>query len=274
MSNKTVLITGCSSGIGRATAEAFLDEEWVVYATARDEADIVDLGDAGCHTAELDVTSGKQIEAVVDRIDEEQARLDCLVNNAGFGQYGPLEDVPVGRLREQFDVNVFGPHRLARAVLPLMRSQGDGTIVNVSSIYGQLSTPGAGPYAGSKAALESMSDALRAEVDGLGIDVVVVQPGPVDTGFTDRASDEVTELEETPDYEWVYDAIEDTTMTSEALPFAVGPDAVATVVHDAASLSDPNPRYPVGGFAKFALYTRFLPDRLRDSIFGLVRKLF
>jgi NAD(P)-dependent dehydrogenase (short-subunit alcohol dehydrogenase family) len=273
MSNKTVLITGCSSGIGRATAHAFLEEEWVVYATARDEADIADLGEAGCHTAALDVTDGEQIDAVVDRIDAEQARLDCLVNNAGIGQYGPLEDVPASRVREQFDVNVFGPHRLCRAVLPMMRTQGDGTIVNVSSVYGQLSTPGAGTYAGSKAALESMSDALRAEVDGLGIDVVVVQPGPVETNFTDRASEAVEDLEETPDYEWVYDTIEDATMTSEAMPFALQPKEVATVIHDAASLSDPEPRYPVGGFAKFARYTRFLPDRVRDSLFGVVRKL-
>jgi NAD(P)-dependent dehydrogenase (short-subunit alcohol dehydrogenase family) len=273
MSNKTVLITGCSSGIGRETAHAFLEEEWVVYATARNEADITDLGAAGCHTAALDVTDDEQIDAVVDRIDAEQARLDCLVNNAGVGQYGPLEDVPVERLHDQFDVNVFGPHRLCRAVLPMMRTQGDGTIVNVSSIYGQLSTPGAGPYAGSKAALESMSDALRAEVDGLGIDVVVVQPGPVETNFTDRASDGVDNLEETPDYEWVYDTIEDATMTSEAMPFALQPREVATVIHDAASLSNPEARYPVGGFAKFALYTRFLPDRVRDSLFGVVRKL-
>jgi NAD(P)-dependent dehydrogenase (short-subunit alcohol dehydrogenase family) len=273
MSNKTVLITGCSSGIGRETAHAFLEEEWVVYATARNEADITDLGAAGCHTAALDVTDDEQIDAVVDRIDAEQARLDCLVNNAGVGQYGPLEDVPVERLHDQFDVNVFGPHRLCRAVLPMMRIQGDGTIVNVSSIYGQLSTPGAGPYAGSKAALESMSDALRAEVDGLGIDVVVVQPGPVETNFTDRASDGVDNLEETPDYEWVYDTIEDATMTSEAMPFALQPREVATVIHDAASLSNPEARYPVGGFAKFALYTRFLPDRVRDSLFGVVRKL-
>jgi NAD(P)-dependent dehydrogenase (short-subunit alcohol dehydrogenase family) len=274
MSNRTVLITGCSSGIGRATAYAFLDEEWQVYATARNPADIETLGDAGCDIGTIDVRNDEDVNRVVDRIIEEEGRLDALVNNAGYGQHGPLEDIDDELFEKQFDVNVFGPHRLARAVLPLMRTQGDGTIVNVSSIYGQLSTPGAGPYAGSKAALESMSDALRAEVDGLGIDVVVVQPGPVDTGFTDRASDEVTDLEETPDYDWVYDAIEDTAMTSEALPFASAPADVATVIHDAASLSDPDPRYPVGGFAKFALYTRFLPDRLRDSIFGLIRRLF
>ncbi|MFT4945979.1 MAG: NAD(P)-dependent dehydrogenase (short-subunit alcohol dehydrogenase family) [Natronomonas sp.] len=274
MPNKTVLITGCSSGIGRASAEAFLDEEWEVYATARDESDITDLGDSGCHTVGLDVTSAEDIERVVSRIDDEMGRLDCLVNNAGFAQYGPLEDVSTKRVRNQFDVNVFGPHRLTRAVLPMMRAQEDGTIVNVSSVYGRISTPGAGPYAGSKFALEAMSDSLRAEVDDLGIDVVVVQPGPVTTAFSDRAESELDDLPQTREYGWVYEAIEDATTTSDSLPFALAPGEVATVIHDAASLSDPEPRYPVGQFAKLSAYTRFLPDRLRDGVFGFVRKLF
>ncbi len=274
MPNKTVLITGCSSGIGRASAEAFLDEEWEVYATARTESDIAELGEAGCHTAELDVTKASDIERVVSRIDEEAGRLDCLVNNAGFAQYGPLEDISTKRVREQFEVNVFGPHRLTREVLPLMRGQGDGTIVNVSSVYGRISTPGAGPYAGSKFALEAMSDALRAEVADLGIDIVVVQPGPVKTEFSGRAEDEMAELPQTREYGWVYEAIEDATLTANSLPFALEAEEVATVIHDAASLSDPEPRYPVGGFAKLTAYTRFLPDRLRDGIFGVIRKLF
>ena len=274
MPNKTVLITGCSSGIGRASALAFLEEEWEVYATARDADDIADLGEAGCRTDTLDVTSEDDIERVVSRIESETERLDCLVNNAGFAQYGPLEDVPTDRLHEQFDVNVYGPHRLTRAVLPMMRAQEDGTIVNVSSVYGRLATPGAGPYAGSKFALEAMSDALRAEVDGLGIDVVVVQPGPVATEFADRAEAETNGLERTREYGWVYEAVEDATITSESLPFALEPEEVATVVHDAASLSDPEPRYPVGGFAKLSAYTRFLPDRLRDTVFAFIRRVF
>jgi short-subunit dehydrogenase len=119
-----------------------------------------------------------------------------------------------------------------------------------------------------------MSDALRAEVADLGIDLGVVQPGPVKTKFSGRAEDEMAELPQTREYGWVYEAIEDATLTSNSLPFALEAEEVATVIHDAASLSDPEPRYPVGGFAKLTAYTRFLPDRLRDGIFGVIRKLF
>jgi NAD(P)-dependent dehydrogenase (short-subunit alcohol dehydrogenase family) len=268
---KTVLITGCSSGIGRATAETFLDEEWTVYATSRDEADVADLGERGCRTDSLDVTRGEDVKRVVDRIDDEAGRLDCLVNNAGYGQYGPLEDIPVERLHEQFDVNVYGPHRLTRAVLPLLREREEGTIVNVSSVQGRVSLPGAGAYAGSKFALEAMSDALRAEVDPFDIDVVVVEPGPVETSFQDRAREEADELVPGREYDWVYEAVEDATAVSGSLPVATDPRDVATVIHDAASMADPDPRYPVGPLTKYSLYARFLPDRLRDTVYRLVR---
>jgi len=274
MTEKTVLITGCSSGIGRATAESFLADDWTVYATSRDEADLTGLAEAGYRTASLDVTDDEAVERVVDRIGEEVGHVDCLVNNAGYGQYGPLEDIPTERLHEQFDVNVYGPHRLAKAVLPLMRAREEGTIVNVTSVNGQVSTPGAGAYAGSKFALEAMSDALRAEVAGLGIDVVVVAPGPVDTSFDDRAGDELAGLDRRSDYEWVYNAFEDASLVAGSLPFATEPDDVATVIHDAACLDDPDPRYPVGRAAKLAEYARFLPGRLRDGAFGLLRRLF
>jgi NAD(P)-dependent dehydrogenase (short-subunit alcohol dehydrogenase family) len=273
MTEKTVLITGCSSGIGRATAEAFLDDGWTVYATSREEGDIADLGEAGARTAALDVTDGEAVTRVVDRIGEEVGHVDCLVNNAGYGLYGPLEDISTEQLHYQFDVNVYGPHRLMRAVLPLMRARDEGTIVNVSSINGRVSTPGSGAYAGSKFALEAMSDALRSEVAGLGIDVVVVAPGPVDTGFEERATDEIDGLDRRRAYQWVYDAFEDTNLVAGSLPWALAAEDVATVIHDAACLDDPDPRYPVGRFATVTTYARFLPARLRDAVFGIVRRL-
>ena len=273
MTEKTVLITGCSSGIGRATAEAFLDDGWIVYATSRDEGDIAGLAEAGARTAALDVTDGEAVTRVVDRIGEEVGHVDCLVNNAGYGLYGPLEDIPTEQLHYQFDVNVYGPHRLIRAVLPLMRARAEGTIVNVSSINGRVSTPGSGAYAGSKFALEAMSDALRSEVEGLGIDVVVVAPGPVDTNFEERAGAEIDGLDRRRAYQWVYDAFEDTNLVAGSLPWALAPGDVATVIHDAACLDDPDARYPVGRFASYATAARYLPARLRDTVFGLVRRL-
>ena len=146
MQPKTVLITGCSSGIGRATAEAFLDEGWEVYATARNPADVETLGDRGCTVATLNVTEDDDVVRVVDRIVDEQGRIDCLVNNAGYAQFGSLEDVPTDAVHRQFDVNVYGPHRLTRAVLPHMRRRREGTIVNVSSAAGRVAFPGGGAY--------------------------------------------------------------------------------------------------------------------------------
>jgi NAD(P)-dependent dehydrogenase (short-subunit alcohol dehydrogenase family) len=274
MADETVLITGCSSGIGRATASRFAREEWTVYATARDEDDIAELAEEGCRTATLDVTSGRDVDRVTDRIIDETGRIDCLVNNAGYGQYGPLEDVPADELHRQFDVNVYGPQRLTRAVLPHMRDREEGTIVNVSSTYGRIVTPGSGAYSGSKHALEAMSDALRGEVDRFGVDVVLVEPGPVETEFRDRMEAELADgLERRPDYQWLYELIEDADLLAGGAPIAVPPEDVATAIYDAASVTDPDARYPVGRAAKYLLYSRFLPDRLRDAVFRFVRTL-
>jgi NAD(P)-dependent dehydrogenase (short-subunit alcohol dehydrogenase family) len=273
MSDETVLITGSSSGIGRATAELFAEEEWVVYATARDEADLAELAERGCETAALDVTRAADVERVLDRIADEQGRLDCLVNNAGYGQHGPLEDVPAAELARQFDVNVYGPHRLTRAALPHMREAGDGTIVNVSSVSGRIAVPGAGAYSASKFALEAMSDALRGEVAGFGVDVVLVEPGPVATAFGERSAAELTEgLDHRRDvYGWVYEAVEDGSILAGSAPFAAEPRDVAAVIHEAAETTDPHARYPVGDAARYILLARFLPDRLRDLAFRVVR---
>ncbi|SFS02600.1 Short-chain dehydrogenase [Halomicrobium zhouii] len=270
---KTVLITGCSSGIGRATALAFLDEEWSVWATARDEDDVANLADKGCQTAELDVTNARDCERVVDRVLDTDGRIDCLVNNAGYGQFGPLEDVSVEELHAQFDVNVYGPHRLVREALPHMRERGDGTIVNVSSVSGRIATPGNGAYSGSKFALEAMSDSLRAEVDGFGVDVVVVEPGPVDTGFDDRFETELEDVDHTPEYDWLYEMYDDASLVGGGGTLSIPPRAVALTIRDAAYASDPEPRYPVGEFAKIALMTRFLPGTYRDFAFRLLQKL-
>ncbi|WP_049982348.1 SDR family oxidoreductase [Halorubrum sp. BV1] len=281
---KTVLITGCSSGIGRAAAHAFTDEGWTVYATARNPADIETLGEAGCEIATLDVTDQSDIDRVVDRVLDETGSIDALVNNAGYGQFGPIEDVPTEKVHEQFDVNVYGPHRLIRAVLPSMRREGDGTIVNVSSVAGRVSFPGGGVYSGSKFAIEAMSDALRNEVGTHGIDVVVVEPGPVRTNFADRvereaggrsgdAQDADSEAGRTGAYEDVYALFEDATLVGGDGPGSVEPELVADAVVNAASATQPPARVQPGTAARVGVLARFLPDAVLDAGYDFIRKL-
>ena len=270
---ETVLITGCSSGIGRETARVFLEDGWEVYATARNPADIQTLGDSGANIASLDVTDEDDVERVVERIVDEEGRIDCLVNNAGYAQLGPVEDVPVERVEDQFGVNVFGPHRLARAVLPHMRERRTGTIVNVSSLGGRLASPGMGVYNGSKFAMEAMTDALRPEVSEYGIDAVLVEPGPVDTAFVERANEETNGLERSDAYESLYSVLDDTEAVGGGGPGAVPPRRVAETILDAANLTDPAARYPVGQIAKAGLLARFVPAKLRDKVYRLALSL-
>jgi len=284
---KTVLITGCSSGIGRAAAHAFNDEGWTVYATARNPADIETLGEAGCELATLDVTDQSDVDRVVDRILDEEGAIDALVNNAGYGQFGPIEDVSTEQVHEQFDVNVYGLHRLTKAVLPAMRRERDGTIVNVSSVAGRVSFPGGGVYSGSKFAVEAMSDALRNEVAEFGIDVVVVEPGPVKTNFSERArteagvdpqaddaeaTDDAGGLDRSGAYESFYAMFEDTQLIGGDGPGAVEPELVAGAVYDAASATQPPARVQPGTAARVGVLARFLPDAVFDRGYEFVRK--
>ena len=294
MHPKTVLITGCSSGIGRATALAFLEEDRAVYATARNPADIETLGEKGCRIATLDVTDPDDVDRVVDRIIDEEGHLSCLVNNAGYAQFGPVEDVPTGQVHRQFDVNLYGPHRLLRAALPHMRDQEAGTIVNVSSAAGRLSFPGGGIYAGSKFALEAMSDALRNEVDEYGVDVVLIEPGPVETSFTDRAeaevygdddrvgdaadadaddADDIPGLDRSGAYESFYDLFSDTKLVGGGGLGAIPPERVADDIVDAASSTKPKARYQPGTAARVGALARFLPSRWLDVGYRYLRKL-
>jgi NAD(P)-dependent dehydrogenase (short-subunit alcohol dehydrogenase family) len=275
MTAKTVLITGASSGIGRATAEAFLAEDWTVYATARDIDDVEALAEEGAETAELDVTEGDDVDAVIERIVEEQDGIDCLVNNAGYGQFGAVEDVPVEAVEDQFDVNLYGPHRLIRAVLPHMREAGEGRIVNVSSVAGRISTPGQGVYCSSKFALEGLTDALRNEVEEYGIEAVLIEPGPISTNFEERAKTEIDDdcLERSGAYERLYEFYEQQQLFGGASAIAGEPEEVADAILEAACAPDPEARYPVGGQANLLLLARFVPDRLRDTVYRFASKL-
>ena len=269
---KVALVTGCSSGVGAATVRSLADEEWTVIATARDTDDLATLAaDTDCETAELDVTKPAQCQNVVEDTVEAHGRLDCLVNNAGFAQLGPLEDVQPRKLHRQFDVNVYGPHRLIRAALPHMRERGEGTIVNVSSVSGRVATPGMGAYNGSKFALEGLSDALRNEVAEYGVDVAVVEPGPVDTGFQDRAETELDDLDRSGAYDRVYSWFEDASAVNGV--GSVSSERVAEVVVEAAVSPDPAARYPVARAGRVGVLARFLPDAVLDAGYSALLKL-
>ncbi|EMA20728.1 SDR family oxidoreductase [Haloarcula argentinensis] len=262
--DSVVLLTGAASGIGAATARAFADNGWTVYATDIESEFPDDIGER-CRCLELDVTDDAQIAAVVDQIVAETGRLDGLVNNAGYGVAGPVEDVSIDATREQFDVLVHGPHRLAQAVLPELREHG-GRIITVSSVLGHTASPGLGAYSAGKAAVESLTDALRIEVAGADdVHVSLVEPAWVETGFADGALGSLPDEDRTPTYDRTYDALEDGWVLTGG-PLTTTPEAVAARVLAAATDTQPKARYPVGAFATFVRWTHWLPARLQDPI--------
>ncbi|HEU4658020.1 MAG TPA: SDR family NAD(P)-dependent oxidoreductase [Capillimicrobium sp.] len=196
--SRTVLITGCSTGIGRATALRLARAGHVVYATARRLEAIGDLEAAGCRTLALDVTDEASMSAAVAAVEEARGAVDVLVNNAGYSQSGAVETIPMEALRRQFETNVFGLVRMCQLVLPRMREQRFGRIVNVSSMGANFTFPGGGAYHATKYAVEALSDALRFEVKGFGVDVVLIQPGLIRTRFGDTAIGAIEDADDGP----------------------------------------------------------------------------
>jgi NAD(P)-dependent dehydrogenase (short-subunit alcohol dehydrogenase family) len=185
--SKAVLVTGCSTGIGHATALRLAKSGHTVYASARRVDSLADLREAGAHTLALDVTDEDSMIAAVGRVVDEQGAVGVLINNAGYSQSGAMETLSMDDLRRQFETNVFGLVRMCQLVLPGMRAQHWGRIVNISSMGANFTFPGGGAYHASKYAVEAISDALRFEVKGFGVDVVIVQPGLIRTEFAATA---------------------------------------------------------------------------------------
>lgn len=190
--SKAVLITGCSTGIGHATALRLAKAGHTVYATARRVDSLGDLQEAGAHTLALDVTDEASMAAAVEQVTEKHGAVGVLINNAGYSQSGAIETLSMDDLRRQFETNVFGLVRMCQLVLPGMRRQGWGRIVNISSMGANFTFPGGGAYHASKYAVEAISDALRFEVKGFGVDVVVIQPGLIRTEFAATAQTGLT----------------------------------------------------------------------------------
>ena len=268
--SKAVLITGCSSGIGRATAERLADVGWRVYATARNVEAIAPLEERGCVLLPLDVTDEGSMISAVEEVERREGAVGVLVNNAGYSQSGAVEAVPMDKVRRQFETNVFGLVRMCQLVLPGMRRQGYGRIVNVSSIGGKLTFPGGGYYHASKHAVEALSDALRFEVEGFGIGVSVVEPGLIRTGFADAAVGSMDGFEEGP-YAGFDAAVAKTTRENyergPLLRLGGGPETVAETVLEAISSRSPRSRYAVTPSAHLLLWLRrLLPDRAWDAV--------
>jgi len=269
--SKVVLITGCSSGIGRATALRLASSGHTVYATARRQASILDLAPAGCHLLPLDVTDDASMRHAVETIEAAHGSIDVLINNAGYSESGAVEEVTGDRLRRQFETNVFGVHRLIQLVLPGMRRKGSGKIVNLSSMGGKLTFPGGGAYHASKYALEALSDALRFEVKAFGIDVVLIEPGLIRTSFSEAAVGGMTEaLATAGPYEAFNQAV--ARNTKEAYEkgmfskLAGGPDDVARTIERALLARRPRARYPVTASARALLMQRsMMPDWAWDA---------
>jgi NAD(P)-dependent dehydrogenase (short-subunit alcohol dehydrogenase family) len=268
--SKAVLITGCSTGIGRATAELLAAKGWTVYATARNPDSVRDLGTKGCKTMALDVCDDASIRAAVSAIEQAEGAVGVLINNAGYGQEGAVEEVPMEQVRRQFETNVFGLTRLTQLVLPGMRRQRWGKIVNLSSMGGKLTFPGGGFYHATKHAVEALSDALRFEVRGFGIDVVVIEPGPIKTRFGDTAIGSIQSVGQAQSPYAAFNAVL-AQKVREAYEgpmamMAAGPEAVAAVIEKAVTVSRPKSRYPVTVAARFLMgLRRWLPDRAFDA---------
>jgi NAD(P)-dependent dehydrogenase (short-subunit alcohol dehydrogenase family) len=267
--SKAVLVTGCSSGIGRATAEGLANGGWTVYATARRLDSIADLGEQGCRLLQLDVCDEGSMQAAVDAVVSAEGAVGVLINNAGYSQSGTIEEVPLEAVRRQFETNVFGLVRLTQLALPGMRAQGWGKVVNLSSMGGKLTFPGGGHYHATKHAVEAISDALRFEVRGFGIDVIVIEPGLIKTAFGETAVGSI-EAETSPDgpYAGFNAAVAETTAGAYDGPLArlgAGPEAVARTIEKAIRARRPKARYPVTASARLILgQRRLLPDRAWD----------
>jgi NAD(P)-dependent dehydrogenase (short-subunit alcohol dehydrogenase family) len=244
-----ILITGCSSGIGRATAEHLARAGHTVFATARSLDAIADLQASGCRMLALDVLDEQSMSAAVDAVESEHGAVGTLVNNAGYAVSGAIESVPIDAVRKEFETNVFGYVRMAQLVLPGMRRAGGGRIVNLSSVAGRVTMPGAGAYAATKYAIEALSDALRFEVRGFGVHVIVIEPGPIRSSFTATANAAIPADDDGP-YGAYHAAVAKGDAETDESFLAGSPEQVAKTIERAITADRPRPRYRVTPIAR------------------------
>jgi NAD(P)-dependent dehydrogenase (short-subunit alcohol dehydrogenase family) len=259
---QVVLITGASSGMGKETAKTLLQEGYTVYAAARRVERMEDLKGLGGIPLKMDVTKEEEMVAAVELIEKNHGGVDILINNAGFGQYGPMEDTPLDAARYQFDVNLFGLARLTQLVLPTMREKRAGKIINISSMGGKIYTPLGSWYHATKHAVEGWSDCLRFELKPFNIDVIIVEPGLIDTGFYDVVSSSIPPESLNGPYKELVGALAGGTENGvNASP----PSVIADTISRALRASRPRTRYVAGAMARPLMFARkWLGDRVFD----------
>ena len=270
--SRAVLITGCSSGIGEATAARLAGAGWNVYATARRPETLAGLEAKGCKALALDVVDEASRKAAVDAVVEAEGAVGVLINNAGWSQSGAVESIPDERVRAQFDTNVFGPLALTRLVLPGMREQGWGKVVNISSMGGEFTFPGGGLYHATKYAIEALSDALRFEVKNFGVDVILIQPGLITSGFSEVTAREIGAATGADGpYADFNKAVGDASLAAyrkgPLAKLAGPPEAVAETIEKALAAKRPKARYKVTASARVLMrLNSILPDSGWDKV--------
>jgi len=264
---KVALVTGASSGIGEATALRLARMGYLVYGAARRVDRMSELQARGIRLLSMDVTDDATMTAGVTRILADNDRLDVIVNNAGYGSYGALEDVPLAEARRQFEVNVFGLARLTQLVLPTMRAQRSGRIINMSSMGGKIYEPLGGWYHATKFAVEGLSDSLRLELRPFGIHVVIIEPGAIITEWNQIARDNLLATSGDTAYARLAESVTATMAAADVPGASSPPDVVARAVARAVRAWRPKTRYPVGKHARSAvLGRRLLPDVVMDAV--------
>jgi len=266
-SQPTALVTGASSGMGKTIAGRLIADGYLVYVAARNVEKMADLAELGAIPLQMDISKDEDIVAAVRAITERSGGVDVLVNNAGFGLYGPVEEIPLDEARYQFEVNVFGPARLTQLLLPAMRARGAGTIVNITSMGGKIYTVLGAWYHATKHALEGWSDSLRLELEPFGIRVVVIEPGLIETGFGDAASRGILERSGTGPYGKLAQGVAASIDRSYGRGQGTDPKVIADIVGDAVRSARPKTRYAAGKYAKMMIWVRkWLGDRAFDRL--------
>ena len=265
-----ILITGCSTGIGRASADLLVKAGYTVYATARREESLAELAAAGARTLRLDVTDEESMRAAVATVSQAHGSVGTLINNAGYGEYGTIEETDLDAVRRMFETNVFGLARLTQLCLPGMREAGGGLVLNVGSMGGRIAFPVGGYYHATKYAVEGLTDALRNEVREFGIAVSLIEPGPIRTNFEESINSSAAVDNPNSPYAALVTKVQAVNADAYASKvLSVGPEAVARTILKAVEAQAPKSRYLVTPAARAMVHARRLGgDRVWDAIIG------